>query len=120
MLITPNKFSRKYIPKLKNFPTQYIHSPWLAPQEVQNNANCVIGEDYPMPMVDHSKAARVNIQRIKQVYRKLAKYKMAGKAFSNYQYDLTENFNVNLVFQMIRIKEILRCVSTKIILLEIY
>lgn len=73
---------------MQNFPTQYIHAPWLAPRNVQENARCLIGQDYPLPMVDHATAARANIQRIKQVYRKLAKYKTNGKLFPNYHYKL--------------------------------
>nr|XP_021201222.2 cryptochrome-1 isoform X1 [Helicoverpa armigera]XP_021201231.2 cryptochrome-1 isoform X1 [Helicoverpa armigera]XP_049698225.1 cryptochrome-1 isoform X1 [Helicoverpa armigera] len=71
-------FIRRYIPALKNMPTRYIHEPWVAPEAVQQSARCIIGRDYPMPMVDHSKASQVNIERIKQVYAQLAKYKPQG------------------------------------------
>ncbi|XP_026726090.1 cryptochrome-1-like isoform X2 [Trichoplusia ni] len=71
-------FIRRYIPALKNMPTRYIHEPWVAPEAVQQSARCTIGRDYPMPMVDHSKASQVNIERIKQVYAQLAKYKPQG------------------------------------------
>lgn len=70
---------RRYIPALKNMPTRYIHEPWVAPESVQQSARCIIGRDYPLPMVDHSKASQVNIERIKQVYAQLAKYKPQGK-----------------------------------------
>ncbi|KAG6461010.1 hypothetical protein O3G_MSEX012372 [Manduca sexta] len=71
-------FIRRYIPALKNMPTRYIHEPWVAPESVQQSARCVIGSDYPMPMVDHCKASQINIERIKQVYAQLAKYKPQG------------------------------------------
>nr|AUG44606.1 cryptochrome 2 [Agrotis segetum] len=71
-------FIRRYIPALKNMPTRYIHEPWVAPESVQQAARCIIGRDYPMPMVDHAKASQVNIERIKQVYAQLAKYKPQG------------------------------------------
>lgn len=71
-------FIRKYIPVLKNMPTRYIHEPWMAPDAVQQAARCIIGRDYPMPMVDHIKASQINIERIKQVYAQLAKYKPQG------------------------------------------
>ncbi|XP_035429636.1 cryptochrome-1 isoform X1 [Spodoptera frugiperda] len=71
-------FIRRYIPALKNMPTRYIHEPWVAPESVQQSARCIIGRDYPLPMVDHSKASQVNIERIKQVYAQLAKYKPQG------------------------------------------
>ena len=42
---------RKFQPVLKNFPLEYIHEPWNAPEEAQRAANCIIGKDYPVPMV---------------------------------------------------------------------
>ncbi|XP_063833163.1 cryptochrome-1-like [Ostrinia nubilalis] len=68
-------FIRRYIPALKNMPTRYIHEPWVAPESVQQSARCIVGRDYPMPMVDHAKASQINIERVKQVYAQLAKYK---------------------------------------------
>ncbi|KOB73084.1 Cryptochrome 2, partial [Operophtera brumata] len=65
-------FIRRYIPALVNMPTRYIHEPWVAPESVQESAKCIIGRDYPMPIVDHAKASQVNIERIKQVYAQLA------------------------------------------------
>ncbi|KAJ8951857.1 hypothetical protein NQ318_019833 [Aromia moschata] len=69
-------FSRKYLPVLKNMPTQYIHEPWTAPEDVQRATKCVVGKDYPLPMVNHTMASRVNVQRMKQVYQQLANYRM--------------------------------------------
>ncbi|XP_047523326.1 cryptochrome-1-like [Pieris napi] len=71
-------FIRKYIPALKNMPTRYIHEPWMAPSSVQQAARCVVGRDYPMPIVDHAKTSLVNIERIKQVYAQLAKFRPQG------------------------------------------
>ncbi|KAI5634791.1 FAD binding domain of DNA photolyase domain-containing protein [Phthorimaea operculella] len=71
-------FIRRYIPVLKNMPTRYIHEPWVAPESVQVSAKCVVGRDYPLPMVDHAKASQLNIERIKQVYAHLAKFKPQG------------------------------------------
>lgn len=74
-------FIRKYIPALKNMPTRYIHEPWVAPEAVQLSARCQIGHDYPLPMVDHAKTSQINIERIKQVYAQLAKYKPQGTVY---------------------------------------
>ncbi|CAG0904082.1 unnamed protein product, partial [Cyprideis torosa] len=62
---------RRYVPVLKNFPTEYIHEPWIAPLEVQQQAKCVIGRNYPLPMVNHAEASRRNFERLRQVYRSL-------------------------------------------------
>lgn len=68
-------FIRRYIPALRTMPTRYIHEPWVAPESVQQAAHCVVGRDYPRPMLDHAKASEINLERIKQVYAQLAKYK---------------------------------------------
>ena len=43
-------YIKKYLPELKDFPSGYIHTPWLAPLAVQINSNCVIGREYPNPV----------------------------------------------------------------------
>nr|AFV96168.1 cryptochrome 2 [Talitrus saltator] len=68
-------FIRTYLPVLKNFPTKYIHEPWMAPESVQRNARCIIGQHYPLPMVDHGTQSQNNIERMKQVYQQLAHYR---------------------------------------------
>ncbi|KAK0077844.1 hypothetical protein PV325_003391, partial [Microctonus aethiopoides] len=65
----------RYLPVLKNFPTRYIHEPWMAPLTIQRSAKCIIGRDYSLPMVNHSKSSRINIERMKQVYQQLSKYR---------------------------------------------
>ncbi|GFG34256.1 hypothetical protein Cfor_08204 [Coptotermes formosanus] len=71
-------YIRKYLPVLKNFPTRYIHEPWNAPEAVQKAAKCIIGKEYSLPMVNHAVASRINIERMKQVYQQLSKYRGLG------------------------------------------
>ncbi|KAI6652276.1 photolyase related protein [Oopsacas minuta] len=53
--IDPNgDYIKKYIPKLRDFPLEYIHKPDLAPIEVQQAANCIIGVDYPKPLFEYT------------------------------------------------------------------
>ncbi|KAM3876884.1 cryptochrome-2-like [Diretmus argenteus] len=68
-------YIRRYIPKLRNYPNRYIHEPWNAPHAVQKAANCVVGVDYPKPMLDHAHQSRLNIERMKHVYKQLSSYK---------------------------------------------
>ena len=68
----------KYLPVLKNFPTRYIHEPWNAPEAVQKAAKCIIGKEYSLPMVNHAGASRINIERMRQVYQQLSKYRGPG------------------------------------------
>lgn len=49
-------YVRQFVPELANVPQKYIHSPWLMPTEVQQQAGCVIGKHYPAPIVDHKEA----------------------------------------------------------------
>eukprot|EP00667_Euglena_gracilis_P004345 EG_transcript_4365 len=62
------KFVRHYLPVLKDMPAKYIYEPWKAPIAVQRNARCVVGVDYPRPIVDHAKARDLNLQRMKAAY----------------------------------------------------
>ena len=57
-LIIPDIY--RYVPELKNIPTEYIYSPWEASKDVQEKAGCIIGRDYPEPMVDHDTVVRTN------------------------------------------------------------
>ena len=50
-------YVRKYLPQLKKFPDKYIYEPHQAPASVQRSAGCIIGKDYPEPIVDHSEAS---------------------------------------------------------------
>ena len=59
-------FNRKYLPVLKKMPTQYIYEPWIAPRSVQEKAGCLVGTDYPRPIVVHSDVMKRNMARMKQ------------------------------------------------------
>jgi len=47
---------------------QYIYAPHLAPESVQQKANCIIGKDYPAPMLDEQAEKGRCIARIKNAY----------------------------------------------------
>ena len=51
-------YVRRYVPELREVPDEYLAEPWTMPVEVQREAGCVIGEDYPEPIVDHAEARR--------------------------------------------------------------
>lgn len=48
------KFIRRYLPELARVDDAYVHAPWTMPEAVQRAAGCVIGRDYPGPVVDHA------------------------------------------------------------------
>ena len=61
------EYIKKYLPKLKDMPKEYIHAPWLAPSKIQEQAGCVIGEDYPKPIVDMCTQGKLCCARIEAI-----------------------------------------------------
>lgn len=53
-------YIRKYVPELASMPLEYLFEPWKAPREVQEKAKCIVGVDYPVPIVDHDLAFQRN------------------------------------------------------------
>jgi deoxyribodipyrimidine photo-lyase len=49
-------YVRRFVPELADVPAKFIHEPWKTPLEVQRGAGCVVGQDYPAPIVDHTLA----------------------------------------------------------------
>lgn len=62
------KLIRKFVPELKNFPKKWIYEPWKAPLKDQKEAGCIVGKDYPTPIVDHREASKQCIARMKAAY----------------------------------------------------
>jgi deoxyribodipyrimidine photo-lyase len=56
-------YVRRYVPELERVPDRYLREPWTMPEEVQEEAGCVIGEDYPEPIVDHPRAREEALAR---------------------------------------------------------
>ncbi len=48
------QFIRRYLPELAGVPDKFIHAPWTMPPAEQQRTGCVIGRDYPAPIVDHA------------------------------------------------------------------
>jgi len=47
-------YIKKYIPELSKMPVEFIYEPWRASSKVQREACCVVGVDYPLPIVNHT------------------------------------------------------------------
>lgn len=61
-------FIREWVPELTLVPDEFLAEPHLMPLPVQQASNCIIGEHYPAPIVDHRKAsaaARTRMQKIR-------------------------------------------------------
>jgi deoxyribodipyrimidine photo-lyase len=60
-------YVRRYVPELRRVPARVIHEPWrLSPAE-QQVVGCVIGRDYPAPVVDHARQRLVALERYRAV-----------------------------------------------------
>eukprot|EP01036_Dinobryon_divergens_P025809 gene25809-34396_t len=62
------EYIRKWLPILASFPDKYIYEPWKAPLSVQTECGCIIGRDYPGPIVIHELASKENMARMKLAY----------------------------------------------------
>lgn len=61
------KFIRRYCPELAKVPNKFIHSPWTMTPEQQIEYECVIGNNYPAPIVDHKTGRDAAVARFKLV-----------------------------------------------------
>ena len=57
-------FIRFWVPELSNVPLVHLHTPWTMNAKDQELARCVLGQDYPLPLIDHEEAARHARDRI--------------------------------------------------------
>ncbi|MCX8114524.1 MAG: DNA photolyase family protein [Burkholderiaceae bacterium] len=63
------RFIKRYVPQLGGFTPKEIHAPWRVPPERQKAAGCVVGVDYPAPIVDHAQARAKTLARYAAVKR---------------------------------------------------
>ncbi len=58
------QFLRQWLPELERVPAVHRHEPWTMPPSTQAAVGCVLGVDYPLPIVDPTAAAREARDRI--------------------------------------------------------
>jgi len=51
-------YVRRWVPELARLPTQWLQAPWEAPEEVLAQSGVRLGNNYPLPIVDHDSARR--------------------------------------------------------------
>ena len=57
------KFIRRYLPQLSRLPNALLHAPWSASAAQLDAAGVVLGQNYPLPIVDHAEARSRTLQR---------------------------------------------------------
>ena len=59
---------KKWVPEVRYLPKEYVFEPWKAPMEIQKKAKCIIGKDYPFPLIsDHISQSKENMQKMKKI-----------------------------------------------------
>jgi len=49
-------YTKKWVPELKNVPSEFLYKPWELEKKYQEQLKIVIGKDYPSPIVVHEEA----------------------------------------------------------------
>jgi len=60
------EYIREHVPELSDVPDKYIHKPYKMPKTVQHDSGCIIGEDYPRPIVDHDEERKRAVERFEE------------------------------------------------------
>ena len=61
-------YVRHYLPELAGVPDAFLLEPWTMTLSQQRQARCVLGRDYPNPVVDHAAARERNLGRMRAAY----------------------------------------------------
>ena len=57
-------YVRAYVPELRDVPDRHLREPWkMPPRSSSAEVGCVIGEDYPEPIVDRAVAREEALAR---------------------------------------------------------
>tara|TARA_B000000557_G_scaffold137630_1_gene111744 strand:- start:610 stop:1311 length:702 start_codon:yes stop_codon:yes gene_type:complete len=72
-------FIRRWVPELEGVPLSYLAEPHLMTLDQQDQAGCLIGKDYPRPVVEHATAYREARQKL-AAFRNRAETRQEAKA----------------------------------------
>ncbi len=62
-------YVRRWVGEVRDLPDACLAAPWEAPEDVQESAGCVIGSDYPEPLVDLGESRAEAIARFRDQAR---------------------------------------------------
>lgn len=82
-----------------------MHEPWKAPLSLQKKYDCIIGTNYPTPIVNHDEVSRINMERIRQAYQKFPLFlNLTAQKSKNYgkeddkKYSNNEDLNSQIMY----------------------
>jgi deoxyribodipyrimidine photo-lyase len=59
-------YVRAHVPELRGVPEEFLATPWTMPLDLQQQIGCVIGVDYPKPIIDHVVARHAALDRYRR------------------------------------------------------
>lgn len=62
-------YVRRWLPALRHVPAAAVHGPWELSRAAQEATGCLIGRDYPPPIVDHAAARARALARFAAAFR---------------------------------------------------
>ncbi len=74
-------FLRRYLPELERVPKQFLPEPHKMPPEIERESGCIVGRDYPVPVVDHAKAYKAARDRMYSVKARSETRREAKKVY---------------------------------------
>jgi cryptochrome len=60
-------YIKRYIPELRSLPENYVHTPWMTPMNIQEECEIILGQNYPLPMIDLTQMMQINCERMKNI-----------------------------------------------------
>lgn len=77
-------FVKQWVPELAHVPTDFILRPHEMPEMIQLMSGCVIGQDYPAPIVDHATAARTAYDTLWDIRKQASTRAMARTVYQKH------------------------------------
>jgi deoxyribodipyrimidine photo-lyase len=63
-------YVRRWVPELSKLPDALLHEPWTARAVDLSDAGVRLGQDYPMPIVNHANARQRALDSFQQIKAK--------------------------------------------------
>lgn len=75
------RFIAQWLPALANVPVEYRFEPWKMDAAMQQRYGCILGRDYPHPVVEHKSAAKQAKQKLAEVRQQNGAKELSKQVF---------------------------------------